>query len=200
MSDDFRCALYAASLLIFQAIAMMSTGPVTSVEFRRALGHFATGVTVLTAERVPAPLANNGAAGATVRGPVHGMTANSFTSVSLCPPLILVCVAECAQMHGVLHQRRRFGVNVLRAEQQAISEFFAQPEQPNDAEEALGVHFRWTSDGIPLLEDTLVQLACNVVSTYAAGDHTVFIGEVLSVEVYPGEPLVYYCREYRQTR
>lgn len=180
---------------------MTEARTLTPLEFRQALGHFATGVTVITAERAVAPAAGtNGAAQASSHGPVHGMTANSFISVSLEPLLILVCVAECAQMHGVLHQRRRCGVNVLKAGQQAISEFFAQPEQPADAERALGVRFRWTREGIPLLEDTLVQLACNVVATYAAGDHTIFLGEVLSAEVRAGEPLLYYRREYHQLR
>jgi flavin reductase (DIM6/NTAB) family NADH-FMN oxidoreductase RutF len=179
----------------------MNSAPLSSIEFRQALGHFATGVTVITAERlVNLPAGVNGAAHASAHGPVHGMTANSFTSVSLEPLLILVCVAECAQMHGVLHQRRRFGVNILNSSQRAVSEFFTQPDQPADAERALGVRFRWTPEGIPLLEDTLVQLACNVVSTYAAGDHTVFLGEVLSVDIHPGEPLVYYRREYSRLR
>ncbi len=183
-------------MLIFTT-TMTPSGMLTTIEFRQALSHFATGVTVLTAERVVNPITTENGRGQTAtHGPVHGMTANSFTSVSLEPLLILVCVAESAQMHGVLHQRRRFGVNVLKTGQQAISEFFAQPEQPVDAERALGIRFRWTSQGIPLLEDALIQLACNVVSTYAAGDHTIFLGEVLSADIDPGEPLLYYRRDY----
>jgi flavin reductase (DIM6/NTAB) family NADH-FMN oxidoreductase RutF len=160
----------------------MTTAPATALEFRQACGYFATGVTVLTAERTP--------------GRVHGMTANSFTSVSLEPLLVLACVAEQAQMRSILNQQRRFGVSVLRAGQQRISEFFAQTEQPDDAEAALGVRFRWTPDGIPVLEDTLVQMACNVVSTYVAGDHTIFLAEVGSVEVFPGDPLIFFDRHY----
>lgn len=160
----------------------MTTASLTSVEFRHACGYFATGVTVITAERAP--------------GRVHGMTANSFTSVSLEPLLALVCVAERAQMLPILNQRRRFGVSVLKAGQQRISEFFAQPEQPDDAESALGIHFRWTPGGIPLLEDTLVQMTCNVVSTYVAGDHTIFLGEVETVQVFPGDPLIFFGRKY----
>src|SRR5215475_12645753 len=152
---------------------MASASP-TSRDFRLACAHFATGVTVITAERSP--------------GVVHGMTANSFTSVSLDPLLVLVCVAENAQMRGVLNQRRRFGVSVLRAGQQAISEFFAQPEQPAEAERALGVAFRWSASGVPILEGGLVQMVCNVVYTHVAGDHTIFLAEVDSLEVFPGEP------------
>jgi flavin reductase (DIM6/NTAB) family NADH-FMN oxidoreductase RutF len=160
----------------------MTTAPVTAVAFRNACGHFATGVTVITAERSP--------------GVVHGMTANSFTSVSVDPLLVLVCVAETAQMRGIINQRRRFGVSVLKAGQQAISEFFAQTEQPADAERALGVTFRKTPSGVPVLENTLVQMVCNVVNTYVAGDHTIFLGEVETLEVYPGEPLLFVRGQY----
>ena len=160
----------------------MTTASVTPTEFRQACAYFATGVTVITAERSP--------------GRVHGMTANSFTSVSLEPLLVLVCVAEQAQMRSILNQQRRFGVNMLKAGQQRISEFFALTEQPENAEAALGVRFRWTASGIPLLEDTLVQMTCNIVNTYVAGDHTVFLGEVASVEVFPGDPLIFFDRRY----
>ena len=160
----------------------MTTASLTTHEFRQACGHFATGVTVITAERSPSR--------------VHGMTANSFTSVSLEPLLVLVCVAESAQMLPILNQRRRFGVSVLKAGQQAISAFFAQPEQPEDAEAVLGVCFRWTKSGIPLLEDTLVQMACNVVSAYVAGDHTIFLGELESIEVSAGDPLIFLGGKY----
>ena len=160
----------------------MAISSLDPVAFRRVAGTFTTGVTVITVERDP--------------GVVHGMTANSFTSVSLEPMLVLVCIAESAQMLRILNQRRRFGVNVLKAGQQAISTFFAQPDQPEDAEAALGVRFRWTQSGIPLLEDTLVQMTCNVVSTYVAGDHTIFIGELESIEVFPGDPLIFLGGKY----
>ena len=146
------------------------------------MGSFATGVTVITAERAP--------------GQVHGMTANSFTSVSLDPLLVLVCVAEVAQMRGIINQRRRFGVNLLKAGQQRISEFFAQPEQPAEVERALGVEFRWTPSGVPLLENVLVQMVANVVNTYVAGDHTIFLGEVATLEVFGGEPLLFVRGQY----
>jgi flavin reductase (DIM6/NTAB) family NADH-FMN oxidoreductase RutF len=160
----------------------MSAAPVTTLEFRHACGYFATGVTVITAERAP--------------GQVHGMTANSFTSVSLDPLLVLVCVAEVAQMRGIINQRRRFGVNLLKAGQQRISEFFAQPEQPAEVERALGVEFRWTPSGVPLLENVLVQMVANVVNTYVAGDHTIFLGEVATLEVFGGEPLLFVRGQY----
>lgn len=161
---------------------MAPTTPSTS-EFRLALGQFATGVTVVTAERAP--------------GLVHGMTANSFTSVSLDPLLILICVSENAQLLPLIQQHRRFGVNILKDNQRAISEYFARTEESVETEKRLGIRYRWTEKGIPLLEDALVHLACNVVDSHVAGDHTVFIAKVESVEIYDGEPLVYLRGDYR---
>ena len=85
-----------------------------SAEFRNALGSFATGVTVITVD---------------YEGEVHGMTANAFSSVSLDPPLVLVCVDHRARTHAHLHARKRFGVNVLAENQQIISEYYARPAQ-----------------------------------------------------------------------
>jgi flavin reductase (DIM6/NTAB) family NADH-FMN oxidoreductase RutF len=156
----------------------------TGSEFRLALGQFATGVTIVTAERAP--------------GLVHGMTANSFTSVSLDPLLILICVSENAHLLPLIQRHGRFGVNILKDNQRAISEYFARTDEDPQTEKNLGIQYRWTEEGIPLLEDALVHLACKVVSSHAAGDHTVFIARVESVEVYDGEPLLYLRGEYRR--
>jgi flavin reductase (DIM6/NTAB) family NADH-FMN oxidoreductase RutF len=161
---------------------MAPTTP-TSSEFRLALGQFATGVTVITAERSP--------------GHGHGMTANSFTSVSLDPLLILICVSHGAQLLQMLKRQKRFGVNILKDNQRAISEYFAHTEESAETEKRLGIRYRWTEKGIPLLEDALVHLACNVVDSHVAGDHTIFIAEVESVEIYDGEPLLYLRGDYR---
>ena len=161
---------------------MSPTTPSTH-EFRQALGRFATGVTVVTAERAP--------------GVVHGMTANSFTSVSLQPLLILICVAHQAQLLPLIQKQKRFGVSILKEHQQAISEYFAQTTEDPKVEKRLGIHFRWTKTGIPLLEDALAHLACNVVSEHPVGDHTIFIGEVESLDVNEGKPLLYLCGSYR---
>jgi flavin reductase (DIM6/NTAB) family NADH-FMN oxidoreductase RutF len=161
---------------------MPPTTPSTS-EFRLALGQFATGVTVVTAERAP--------------GRVHGMTANSFTSVSLDPLLILICVSQNAQLLPLVEQQKRFGVNILKDNQRAISEYFARTEESAETEKQLGIRYRWTKTGIPLLEDALVHLACNLVESHVAGDHTIFIAEVESVELYEGEPLLYLRGKYR---
>src|SRR5499433_247663 len=99
----------------------MSSAPLTSLDFRRALSQFATGVTVVTAECAPRR--------------VHGMTANSFTSVSLDPPLISICVDERAHLLPFVKERGKFGVNVLKQDQQHWSEFFARPEQDQQRQE-----------------------------------------------------------------
>jgi len=161
----------------------MPSSPPTAAEFRLACAQLATGVTVVTAERAP--------------GLVHGMTANSVTSVSLDPLLVLVCVAEQAKLLPLIKSKKRFGVSVLKESQQAISRYFAQTEENAEVEVGLGIRYRWTPSGIPLLEEALVHLACKVVASYIAGDHTVFIGEIESVEVFDGEPLLYFRGNYR---
>jgi flavin reductase (DIM6/NTAB) family NADH-FMN oxidoreductase RutF len=147
-------------------------------EFRRTLGHFATGVTVVTV--------------VTPEGSVHGMTASAFTSVSLEPPLVLVCVGLNARTHGLLPQQQRFGINVLREEQEAPARYFATTEQKQDAAERLGVKFRFTASGVALLEDSLAQMECTLVSSHLAGDHTIFVGQVEEARVGEGRPLLFY--------
>jgi flavin reductase (DIM6/NTAB) family NADH-FMN oxidoreductase RutF len=148
------------------------------------MGSFPTGITVLTAEREP--------------GQVHGMTANSFTSVSLNPLLILVCVDHKARLLSHLRAKRRFGVNILKDSQQALSQLFAKPQQDPAEEARLGVRFQWTATGIPLLEDALAHLACNVVAEHVSGDHTIFVAEVESLDLKEGEPLLYHRGAYRR--
>lgn len=162
----------------------MTATPLTTTDFRQACAHFATGVTVVTVARAP--------------GSAYGMTANSFTSVSLDPFLTLVCVDQRSHLLPLLKQNRFFGVSVLKEHQQPVSVYFAQAEQTPEAEANLGVRFRWTPAGIPLLEDTIAQIVCRVVASYIAGDHTIFLGEVQSAELFPGEPLLFFRSQYRQ--
>ena len=162
----------------------MTATPLTPVDFRRVVGNFATGITVITAEREP--------------GQVHGMTANSFASVSLDPLLILVCIDHNARLLSFVKEQHRFGVNILKDSQREVSEHFAKPLQEPEATESLGIRFRWTSTGVPLIEDALAHLACNVAAEYPAGDHTLFLGEVESMGFHSGEPLLYYRGQYRR--
>jgi len=161
----------------------MTATALTAREFRNALGQFATGVTVVTVEREP--------------GSVFGMTANAFTSVSLNPMLILICVDERAKILPLLHKKKRFGISVLKQGQQAVSEYFAQAEQNSEAEHRLGLRYRWTPEGVPILEDAVVQLSCSVVAAHAAGDHTIVVGKVEDAEIHRGEPLLFFRGEYR---
>jgi len=161
----------------------MTITALTSKEFRRAMGQFATGVTVITVEREP--------------GSVFGMTANAFTSVSLKPMLILVCVDEKAKILPLLHKRKKFGLSVLKQHQQAVSEYFAQSVQHREAEERLAIQYRWTQAGVPVLEGTSLQLSCRVVAAHVAGDHTIFVAQVDEIEIQGGEPLLFFRGEYR---
>jgi flavin reductase (DIM6/NTAB) family NADH-FMN oxidoreductase RutF len=159
---------------------------VTPHDFRAALGRFSSGVTVITVE--------------TAEGHVHGMTASSFCSVSLRPPLVLVCVDHLAETYLHLHERGRFGVSVLKEEQEALSEFFADPERNSDAARRLGVHYNQMKSGIPVVAETLANLDCKIVQACAAGDHTIFVAEVKEVSVAEGAPLLYFRGRYGACR
>ena len=156
---------------------------VTPQEFRAALGRFATGITVITVE--------------TAKDEVHGMTASAFCSVSLRPPLVLVCIDHLAETYLHVRERRQFGVSVLKEEQEALSEFFADPERNPDAGYRLGIEYRRMKRGTPVLKDALANLDCSVVNAYEAGDHTIFVGEVREITVGEGAPLLYFRGRYR---
>ena len=157
----------------------------TPSDFRKAMGCFATGVTVITVDQ---------------DGEVHGMTANAFTSVSLDPELVLVCVEHRARTHAHLHARKRFGVNVLRNDQQAISEYYARATETHQHAEDAGASFDRTAQGTPVLHGALAYLECRLHSTQQAGDHTIFIAEVEDVVVREGEPLLFFRGQYRQMK
>lgn len=157
---------------------------VTQEQFRKAMGSFATGVTVITVD---------------FEGEVQGMTANAFTSVSLDPLLVLVCVDHKAKTHAQLHTRKRFGVNVLSEGQRAISEYYALAERTHDrAEQEAGARFDRTQHGTPVLRGALAYLECRLHSVQDAGDHTIFIAEVEDMVVKEGDPLLYFQGEYRK--
>lgn len=156
---------------------------VTQEEFRKAMGCFGTGVTVITVDR---------------EGEVHGMTANAFTSVSLDPLLVLVCVDHRARTHAHLHAKKRFGVNVLAGDQRAISEYYARPQQTHQhAEREVGARFDRTAHGTPVLHGALAYLECKLHTAQDAGDHTIFIAEVEDVVVRDGDPLLFFRGTYR---
>ncbi len=98
----------------------------------------------------------------------------------------------------MVRERKHFGVSVLKQEQQAISRYFAQTVEDEAVEARLGIRYRWTESGIPLLDDALVHIACKVIDTHAAGDHTIFIGQVETTEIFDGDPLIYFRGGYRK--
>jgi len=148
------------------------------------MGSFATGVTVITVDH---------------EGEVEGMTANAFTSVSLDPLLVLVCVHQRARTHARLHAKKRFGVNVLAEDQRAISEYYARAMASHqEAEKEAGARFDRTKHGTPVLHGALAYLECRLHSAQDAGDHTIFIAEVEDVVVREGEPLLYFRGQYRR--
>jgi flavin reductase len=156
--------------------------PLTAAEFRRALGCFATGVTILTVD---------------LDREVHGMTANAFASVSLDPLLVLVCVDNKTRTHSHLHARKRFGINILSADQRATSDFYARFDRDQKDPASAGARFDRTAHGTPILHGSLAYLECRLHSTQDAGDHTIFIAEVEEVVVRDGDPLLFFRGKYR---
>jgi flavin reductase (DIM6/NTAB) family NADH-FMN oxidoreductase RutF len=149
-----------------------------AIAFRRTLGMFATGVTVLTTRRGES---------------VHGMTANAFMSVSLRPPLVLVSIDRRARMSDLLHERTRFGVNVLEAGQVELSDHFAG----RAGEGAPEPQFELVHD-TPLVEGALAHLVASVVRSYWGGDHSLFLGRVEYARYGEGRPLLFHGGRYEQ--
>jgi 3-hydroxy-9,10-secoandrosta-1,3,5(10)-triene-9,17-dione monooxygenase reductase component len=148
--------------------------------FRSVMGHFATGVTVVTV--------------ATDDGPV-GMTANAVCSLSLEPLLLLVCFDNAARTLPAVRETGRFGVNVLGAGQQDLARLFAskRPEREKFADVAHTVH-----DGIPVIEGVLAWVGCRLERLIPGGDHTIGIGAVEAAEAGQGEPLLWLRGSYRE--
>ena len=124
------------------------------------------------------------------------MTANAFTSVSLDPALVLVCVDLRARTHALLKSARYFGVSVLDETQQPFAEYFAQPRTDPARMLALGIRFRREAHGVSYIEDCLAHLVCRRVAARRAGDHTIFIGEVEHLSCREGRPLLFYGGRY----
>jgi flavin reductase (DIM6/NTAB) family NADH-FMN oxidoreductase RutF len=149
-----------------------------AIAFRRSLGMFATGVTILTTRSAEQ---------------VHGMTANAFMSVSLRPPLVLVSVDRRARMSHLLHEGVRFGVNVLEAGQASLSDHFAG-RAVDGAEEPRFELVHAT----PLVEGALAHLVARVVRSYWGGDHSLFLGQVEFARYGEGEPLLFHGGRYER--
>ncbi len=153
-----------------------------ALELRRVFGSFATGVTVVSADTVP-----DGAI---------GMTVNSFSSLSLEPPLVLWNLQKSSDCYDAFMTAGHYGVNILHAGQEKLSRKFA-----GKGEHALdGVDWHRGASGCPLLDQNLASLECVVRQHYDGGDHTILVGEVLDWQLREGEPLIFYGGAYQRLR
>jgi len=153
---------------------------VTAEEFKAAMASFAVGVTVVTtvdAEGVP-----------------HALTATAFSSLSKTPPLCLVCVDRQARAHAPMLASRRFAINILAADQSALSEHFANKK--NDDKFAEVAWSPGSATGCPIIGGALGSLECELEDVHAGGDHDIFVGQIVGVTVREGEPLVYFRGAY----
>jgi flavin reductase (DIM6/NTAB) family NADH-FMN oxidoreductase RutF len=151
--------------------------PVEPESFRRALRRFATGVTVVTVD---------------YDGELHGMTASSFASVSLEPPLILVCLDETSRTRALILEKGSFAVNILAGDQESVSRSFSKRGTKPFGE--LGHHAGAMGD--PLLDGAIAWIECRLEEMVPAGDHDIFVGEVLACGDRDGTPLLYYDQAY----
>ena len=154
--------------------------PVSESRYRRVLSHLAGGVALVTA-RGPA-------------GQPCGLTATSLCSVSLEPPLVLVCIDQGANTHLGIEASGAYAVNLLAREQEELADRFAR----EDPEKFRGLEVSERVTGAPVLEAALARLDCTVAQEVSAGDHTLFVGQVEAADLRPGEgePLVHHLGRY----
>jgi flavin reductase (DIM6/NTAB) family NADH-FMN oxidoreductase RutF len=147
--------------------------------FRQVMGQFASGVTVVTSA---------------YEGQLVGLTVSSFTSLSLEPQLVLVCIDRSSVSHPTISGSGLFAVNILSQGQEYLSRRFAT----RDAEKFLAGTFSLSARGLPLLDGALAHIECALHSTLPGGDHTIYVGEVVAAAVHRDRPLVYYRSGYHE--
>ncbi|HEY1357681.1 MAG TPA: flavin reductase family protein [Thermoleophilaceae bacterium] len=153
-----------------------------SRDFRDAVGAFATGINVITTRNE-----ENG----------YGLTANAFSSVSLDPPLVLICVGSSSQGCDVIQEIGAFAVNVLAHDQEPLSRFFASKERPRGRDAFKDVPHSEAITGCPLLDDAAAHLDCRLHAAHEAGDHMIFIGAVVAMTVdREAKPLIFHGGGY----
>lgn len=145
--------------------------------FRQVMGRFASGVTVVTTA---------------AQGRMAGLTVSSFTSLSLRPTLILVCISSEAGSHAAIAEAGQFAVNVLAEGQEYLSRRFASDE----SQKFTAGTYELSPRGLPLLTGALAQIECTLHSSFSGGDHTIFVGEVVAARCDDGRPLLYYRSGY----
>ena len=156
--------------------------PVSKEEFRRALGHFAASVAVVTTKLQG--------------GSRAGITVTAFSSLSLEPPLVLVCIDKRARLHDELQEGSYFAVNMLKEDQELISRRFASSQ--GDQFEDVGATEGAT--GSPLITGALAYIECKTVDRLPGGDHTIVVGQVEAAQVSEGKPLIYFRGGYAQLK
>lgn len=151
-------------------------GPETLRALRDALGRYATGVSVVTTSGPSGPM---------------GITANSFTSLSLDPPLVLWCPARSSSRFAAFAAASHYSIHVLAADQLALCRHFARSGGDFD-----GIAHDQTPEGIPALTDCLARFDCRAHALHDGGDHAILVGEVLRVTTRPGTPLIFWGGRY----
>ena len=155
--------------------------PVDDAQFKHALSHFASGVTIVTTS---------------YDGVDYGLTVASFASLSLSPPLVLVCIAASSASHEPIAKSGAFGVSILASDQEAISTRFAA----RGGDKFAGLEIRRGTLGVPLIANALTTLECRVHQHVGGGDHSIYIGEVVDTQTREGAPLLYFRAGYRELR
>lgn len=153
--------------------------PVDTTELRRAMGHWVSGVAIVT----------------TVADSVrHGMTLSSFISVSLNPPLVAICANYDSLTHQMIQSSDCFGVNILARSQEHLAKLFA--DKAREHERFADLRTTQAVTGAPLLPGCVATLDCKVVAAHTVGDHVIYVGEVQATECHELEPLTYGLRQY----
>ena len=153
--------------------------PLDQDAFRAVLGRFASGVTIVTVRGA--------------NGRDYGMTVSAFSSVSLEPPLVMVCIGEDASLKPMIAEATHYGVSILASDQEPLSRRFAAHGERFD-----GVGFTRGDNGMALIDGALAFMECRIIARHRAGDHTVVIGEVEAASVADQRPLLYYRGGYAQ--
>ena len=154
--------------------------PIDDAQFKEAMSRFASGVTVVTTEH---------------EGVLFGMTVASFASLSLHPPLVLVCIEKSVKSHDAIAAAGKFGVSILGQNQAEISGRFATKKIED---KFAGVATRRGELDVPLIDGAICTLECRVHEQFISGDHSIFTGEVLEAEVTEDAPLAYFRSAYRE--
>ena len=152
---------------------------IDDARFKLAMSHFASGVTVVTTKHEGTP---------------YGMTVASFASLSLHPPLVLICIEKGVKTHDAIAAAGTFGVSILAQTQADVSGRFASKIDDKFG----GVSLRRGELEVPLIAGAICTLECRLHDTFDGGDHTIFVGEVVATETAEAAPLVYYRSGYRE--